>query len=281
MGTSASKRDAPPGSALIPPWAEQDPPPPPELIRLVGGDTNPSSIEDSDFNGEKPASLGSLAPPRRYNGFRRRLSRYIATGDREEGKKALGHWVKTSMGGARASTQRMSRAVRLGGTVLAGLARANAGLPPVQGQLDIRALAGLKSDDAVGRIVDAFCPAGITDEDAVRSAVGESLASVLTGADKFDPAAIDENTVRLAVLSFAAEIVFVTVASDSKGALTAATPALAIERENGLRALIREAADLVGTPLLEAAGPLLTDIAVSDLVSKLVFEVQTEIVSWV
>ena len=42
--------------------------------------------------------------------------------------------------------------------------------------MDIRELAGLPSDVAIGRIVDAFCPAGIADEDAVRSAVGETLA---------------------------------------------------------------------------------------------------------
>jgi hypothetical protein len=146
--------------------------------------------------------------------------------------------------------------------------------------LDVRVLAGLPSHVAVRRIVDAFCPAGIADEDAVRSAMGESLASVLAGADTFDPTAIDQHTVQVALLSFVAEIVFVTVTSDSKNALASAPPAVAIERENGLRDLIREVADIIGTPILETSGTLLTAAGIANLVSRIVTDVQEEMATW-
>jgi hypothetical protein len=273
MGTSASKRDAPPGSVLIPPWADQDPPAAVEVPQ--------EPQEEAPEQGEAPNAQPVIANERRYNGFRRRLGRYMATGDRDEGRKALGHWVRTSAGGPRAGTQRLARGIRLAGAVISGLASAGSGQPPAPGQLDIRSLSGLPSDVAVGRIVDAFCPPGIADEDAVRSAVGETLATVLAGADTFDPTAIDPNTVRLAILGFAAEIVFVSVASDTKDALVSTRPEIAIERENGLRNLIREVADIQGTPLLAAAGALLTPAAVSDLISRLITEVQAEMATWI
>lgn len=273
MGTSISKRDAPSASVLIPPWADQDPPVPPQ--------NPPPTPPDDDQNAPgAPAPNPPLAEPRRYNGFRRRLSRYAATGDRDDGRKALGHWVRTSMGGASAGTQRLSRAIRLGGGALAAVSSAGSGQTAAAGSLDVRGLAGLPVDVAIGRIVDAFCPPGIADEDALRSAMGEALALVLAGADTFDPAAIDQNAVRVAILSFATELVFVSVTSDAKNALTGVSPSVAIDRENGLRSLIREVADDVGTPLLAAAGSLLAPAAVTNLVSRLVLAVQTEMETW-
>jgi 7-cyano-7-deazaguanine synthase in queuosine biosynthesis len=85
---------------------------------------------------------------------------------------------------------------------------------------------------AVDKIVDAFCPPGILDEDIARLAMGESLATALAGVDTFDPNAIDANAVRVATLTFAAELVFLSVAGDGGRALAAAPrPTAAAQRE--------------------------------------------------
>jgi hypothetical protein len=160
------------------------------------------------------------------------------------------------------------------------MARAAADQAPLPGELDLRKLAGLPADAAIDQIVDAFCPPGILDEDALRAAIGEALASLLAGADKFDPASIDQGAIRAVVLRFVAELVFVSVMLDSGESLSAAPPSLAIQRENGLRDLIREVVDIAGTPVLDAAGTTLNRTRMEDLVSQLVAEAHRVIATW-
>ena len=184
------------------------------------------------------------------------------------------------MGGAAAGTRRLSRAIRLGSAALAAVSRAGTGQGANAGTFDVAALSGLSSDIAIARIVDAFCPPGIGDEDALRAAIGETLAELLASADTFDPTALDPNAVRLAMLRFVAELVFVTVSADAGNSLDSVSPLVAVEREASLRDLIREVADHVGTPILQAAGNLLTTAAVTNLVSNVVTAVQVEIATW-
>ena len=269
MGTSQSKRDAGPGRPLVPPWANQDPAPPPEV---------PAQTPQTPLPAPTPAEL---APPRRYLGFRRALGGYAASGDPGDAHIALGHWARTATGGSRAGSARVARAARTGGAALAGLSRAANGLAPASGAIDIRTLAGLPIESAIDRIVDAFCPPGILDEDLARIAIGEALATVLAGADAFDPAALDVHAIQVATLTFAAELVFLQVAGDVGTSLAAApSHAAAVQRETDLRALIREVADIVGTPILEAANNLLTPETMAGLVSQLVRAVEAEMESW-
>jgi hypothetical protein len=273
MGTSQSKRDAPPAAPLIPPWADQDPPLPEPAINPVVPPNQPAAIP-------QPPAV-ELAPPRRYAGFRSALGHFASSGDQRDVRAALGHWARTSTGGARAGAARVARAARTGGAALAGFARAGAGQPPVAGALDVRSLAGLPVALAVDRIVDAFCPPGILDEDMARLAMGEALATALAGVDTFDPNAIDANAVRVATLTFAAELVFLSVAGDGGRALAAApSPTAAAQREADIRSLVREVADMVGTPILAAAGNMLTPAGMAALISQLVEVVQTEIGTW-
>ncbi|MCK9374980.1 MAG: hypothetical protein M0P73_02405 [Syntrophobacterales bacterium] len=176
---------------------------------------------------------------------------------------------------------RVQRAVRTGGAALASFARAGAGQPPVAGALDVRSLAGLPVDVAVDRIVDAFCPPGIIDEEIARLSIGQALTTALLGADTFDPNMIDTNAVRVATLTFAAELVFVSVAGDGASALSAArNPVAAAHRESEIRSLVREATDMVGTPILAAAGSVLTPDGMAALVSQVVEAVQEEMETW-
>jgi hypothetical protein len=185
------------------------------------------------------------------------------------------------MGGSGAGAARVARAVRTGGAALAGIARAGAGLAPVADALDVRTLTGLSVDAAIDRIVDAFCPSGILDEDAARLAIGEALATAMSGIDTFDPAALDANSVRVATLTFVGELVFVQIAGDGSKSLAAApSPTVAVQREADLRSLIREVTDVIGTPILEATGNVLTPSAMESLVSWLVQDVEKEISTW-
>lgn len=273
MGTSQSKRDSGPGKPLVAPWAAHDPAP-------VGGGEAPVAPAAAP-EAPAPAIPAAVAPPRRFAAFRTALRRYARTGNADDVRSALGHWSRTSGGGARVGTARVARAARTGGAALAGFAQAAAGTPPEAGALDIRSLAGLPVQAAIDRIVDAFCPPGIVDEDLARAAIAEALDLALAGLDTFDPAAISQDAVNVATLAYAAELVFLEIAGDGGRALAGApSQAAAVERERAIRSLIREVADVVGSPILAGAGAGLTSDAMAALVSRLVGAVRSELDTW-
>lgn len=258
---------------MVPPWAAADPAP---VAAPAPDGATPAAVPAAPA----VAPVIAVAPKARFIGVRKALGRYAKTGDGRTARSALGHWARTGVGGSRAGTARVARAASTGGAALAGLARAASNLGPTPGALDIRGLAGLPIEAAIAQIVDAFCPPGILDEDLARLAVGEALAEALGGVDTFDPAAIDPNAAAIGALAFAAELVFLQVAGDAGQAFADTPPALAVDREANIRALVREVADAVGTPLLQAAGPVVTPSAMAGLVSRLVGAVVAEMETW-
>lgn len=95
-----------------------------------------------------------------------------------------------------------------------------------------------------------------------------------------DPVAVDANAVRVATLAFVAELVFVQVAGDAGRSLATVGPVAAALREAEIRSLVREVVNLVGTPILVAAGAVLSEQRMSALVSQLVRETLEEVATW-
>jgi hypothetical protein len=241
---------------------------------------DPGPPADEVIDGEEDGDGPELAEPRRYAGFRMALSRFAGSGDLADARTALGRWAHKSMGGGSAASRRTARAARTGGAVLAAMARAGAGQEPEPGALDIRTLAGQSVEVTVSAIVDAFMPPGILDEMAARLAMEMALALALSGADTFDPAALDANAVRIATLAFVTELVFVEVAGDAGRSLAAIGAAAAAQREADIRSLVREVVDLIGSPVLAAAGAVLSAARMSALVAQLVRVALEEVATW-
>lgn len=278
MGTSQGKPDAPSGAPLVPPWAAKDPAPPSPAQQVSG---QPQATPIQGAPPAAPIAAQDPAPPRRYANFRRALGRFATSGARDDARTAMGHWARTSSGGSRKYSRRLARSARTGGAALVGLARAGAGAAPLPGGIDIRSLAGQPMDSAIDKIVEAFCPPGILDEETIRLAMGEALEVALGSADTFDPAAIDENAIRIATLSFVGEMVFLGIVGDAGESLSAApSPTAAVERESDIRALVREVTDVLATPELHAAGGTMTPRAMSTLISRLISEAVAEIETW-
>lgn len=270
MGTSQSKPSLSGGKPLVPSWADQDPTPPhPE------GSTN---APDEGTPGDVPASRPQRTlPARPLAGVRRALRDYYGSGDVGAARRAGGRFARGVGGGGAARYQRASRS---GGAALAAVARAANGLAPVPGSLDLRSLAGRPVDEAIAEIVDAFCPTGILDEEATRIAVGEALFEALGDSDVFAPEAINEVAIIIAARCFVAEIVFASLAAEAGRSADTVSPAVAVARENGLRDLIREVTDLVGTPILQNAGAMLTPEAVENVVAQVTSAVLAEMSEW-
>ena len=160
------------------------------------------------------------------------------------------------------------------------MARAAGGLDPLPGSLDLRTLTGRPVEEAIAEIVDAFCPPGILDEEATRLAVGEALFEALGDADVFTPDAINDVALFVATRCFVAELVFASLAAEAGKAADSIPPAVAVARENGLRDLIREVTDLVGTPILQGVGALVTPQAVEGVVAQVTDAVLAEMREW-
>lgn len=272
MGTSQSKPSAKPGSPLVPSWADQDPPPP--------GDAPPPERTPDDPPAPDTAADAEVFEPRRLAGMRRALKRYMSSGDRNDARRALGHFSRGSAGGGAAGARRLSRAARVGSGVIAALSQVASGQSVAPSGFDLRTLTGLPVARAVDAIVDAFCPPGIVDEDNIRAAVGEALTEALAGLDQFDPEAINDYTVLIATRSFIAELVFGAVMAEQGQASEDVSPLQAIARENDLRALVREVTDAMGTPIIQGAGSALSQERVSQLVNQITTVIYEEMSGW-
>lgn len=271
MGTSQSKPSLSGGKPLVPSWADQDPSPP-------ENPDNPTGPEDQSAPEPAPAPRPERTlPPRPLAGVRRALRDYYQSGDASAARRAGGRFARSIGGGGAA---RYQRAARTGGAAFAALARAANGLEPSPGTLDLRSLAGRPIDEAIGEIVDAFCPTGILDEEATRIAIGEALFEAIGDSDVFAPEAVNDVALLIATRCFVAEIVFASLAAEAGKSADAVSPAVAVARENGLRDLIREVTDVVGTPLLQSAGATLTPQAFEGLVSQVTDAVLAEMREW-
>jgi hypothetical protein len=208
------------------------------------------------------------------------LRDYLSTGDQRLGRRALGRYARAVGGGQAAA--RHARAARSGGSAIAAIAAvAGAGGGPViVDGFDLGALAGLPLEDAIGAIVDRFCPPGILDEDMARAAVAESLFVALDGSVDFDLSAIDDRTIVSATACFVAEIVFASIAVEQGESANNVSPDIAVRRENDLRDLIREVADQAAVPVIQRAGSALDARTMEGLIAQITATVYEEMSHW-
>lgn len=156
---------------------------------------------------------------------------------------------------------------------------AAAGQTPPSG-FDVASLTGRPVSEAIDAIVDAFCPPGILDEDAIRAAMAEALTEILQGVDTFDPEQLDPAAILMTMRAFVAELVFQTIMAEEGAAANGVPPLQAVERENDVRALVRDTTDREATPILQnTLGPM-TPKQVEGLVKAIVTNVGKELASW-
>jgi len=276
MGTSRSKPPARPGSPLLPSWADKDPvddggpqpPPSPQIPALPPGAPPPAPLPPE------------FLEPRRLSGFRRSLKRFYSSGDREDARRALGHFARGAAGGGGSGGQRMARAARTGGAAIAAIAGAAQGNTVAANGFDLGSLTGRPLGEAIDAIVDAFCPPGIFDEDLLRASIGEALAEALDGNDPFDPASINNEAAVVAARALIAELVFRSVMVEQGQAAENVPPLQAVQRENDFRSLIREVTDVHATPALTAVQGQLSQNQVAAIVRSVVTIVLEEASEW-
>lgn len=145
MGTSSSSNGPGSGVSLDPPWLEDI-----EIPNII---KQPSS--------DKTEIPLILAPKSRFGNARRNMGEYVRSGSRDSLRKALGHYSKSGMGGARQLSQRMRTSTK----VAANFVNTFRSLRDDESFELRKVLLELKDKNASARkvintIIEAVCPNG-------------------------------------------------------------------------------------------------------------------------
>lgn len=224
MGTSKSSPGPGGGSPLVPPWADLD-----------------------------EAGPGPAPDPQRFRSFRIALGKYIGKNDPAYLKTALGHYARTSAGGAGTAARRFAPAAKAGAALLGTIADlAAGGTGEAESGVNLSALAGRDIESVIEAIVEALCPVGSSgDSDAIRIGLSEALAECLEDQDTFDPTALTEEMIIELGLAYIEEEVCLRIILDSGAAFEKLDdPVASIDKENELRQLVRVVVDQCGGPAL-------------------------------
>ena len=222
MGTSRSNPGSGSPTPLVPPWADHD--------------------------GEGP---GPEPPPHRFRSFRTDLGRFVRDGNIADLRSALGHYARTSTGGADVAVRRLSPVIRVGGALLSlftGLQRGGTGV--AESGINVAALAGSDVGTVIDAIINALSPpGGSSDDELIRQSMDCALAEMLGGQESFDTTAITNEMVVDLCLKYLIETVFNRMLLDAGQAFDkAGSPERAIQAEN-------EMYSIVEALVTETAGP--------------------------
>lgn len=220
MGTSTSSRGPNNNSPLVPPWADVD-----------------------------GAGPGPEPQPNRFRGFRTSLGRFVSSGDRAYLHKALRGYARSATGGSAVGPRRFGAMAQAGGGLFGVLNQIRN--DPVNVQVNLRALVGRTTREAISAIVDALVPEN-GDADRIRAALNEALATCLDGEAVFDFNNVTDEVLMDVMVAYAAQCVFEQVVMDSDRAFAKAeTPRQAEDAERDLFELVRVVTEKYMTPLLE------------------------------
>ena len=110
MGTSQSSGGPGSGVPMVPAWVPDSPvgePSAPENAIPEGAPEDANAPEGAPPPSAPPAAPLQIAPPARFLGTRRALGDYARTGDSDDMRRGLGHYVRTDYGGSATATRRM------------------------------------------------------------------------------------------------------------------------------------------------------------------------------
>lgn len=229
MGTSTSSKGANNRSPLVPPWAAVD-----------GAGPGPKPEEN------------------RFKSFRTHLGKFVASGDGNQLRKALGRYARSSTGGSTVGPRRFGAMAQTGAGLYEALNQLRTNSP--NAPVNVAALAGRPTREVIDALVDALVPAN-GDADRIRSALNEALSTCLEGVQVFDFASITDDVLVNLMVAYTALCIFQAIVMDSDKAFTKGPTPEAVERaEKDLMQLVEVITDKHMLPLLQnGIGNLTTD----------------------
>jgi len=165
---------------MVPPWV-------PDLAAPAGDDpgANPEPANPETPQGEQPAKSDEatvqVAPPGRFRPARISLGRFASSGDGRDLRRALGHYVRTGLGGTRTASRRLGGTAHTANALYSALSQLASGQTQPGSPLDRDLLAGKSARGVIAAVVEAVRPVdGTLDAEASRNAVSLALSDLLT-----------------------------------------------------------------------------------------------------
>jgi len=191
MGTSGSS-DGPGGGVPFDPLWLDDIGTPQPSDGQPPGDQGPYDGDSGDGQPEPPPETPikptDVAPPRRFANARRALGEFARTGSEEAFKRAVGHYSRTGMGGARSAANRMRTSARSAANVFNILQSARERTDPAINEwVDSLTARNASAQEIADEIVKHAAPAGGSqDEAACQQSMAQAMEDLLAGDPSID-----------------------------------------------------------------------------------------------
>lgn len=207
MGTSASSNGPVGGVPFDPPWLDDIAQPQPD------DGVQPEDQGDGDGDSGSPPSEQplepqtkppELAPPARFGNARRKLGDFARTGNQDAFRKAVGHYSRTGMGGARNAANRMRTSTRSAANLFGVLQLAREGSDPAINEW----VTSLTSQNAGARdiadeIIRRVAPSGGTlDETSCRDSMAQAMQDLMFENPDVDLLHLDDDAIWTLIESF-------------------------------------------------------------------------------
>lgn len=179
MGTSTSSAGPGPKVPIDPPWLDQIGKTPSEATGDDGADEDHADKPKDDSDDVDPVE--QIAPSRRFFGARRALKEFAHTGDIGALAKAVGHYSKSGMGGAKNVSARMRASTR-SATGLVGILQAarDRDTPEVREWVSSLIASNASVQDVINEIIEqVMTGGGSIDEEACKDSMAQSMAELL------------------------------------------------------------------------------------------------------
>jgi hypothetical protein len=245
MGTSQSAKGPSSNVSMVPPWADDQP--------------------------DQP-----LPPPPtgRFKNFRRAMSKYVKSGNHDTLKTALGHYARTSTGGAKVAVRRFGNIIKTGGALLNFLATGQA--PANAPGLSFSQIAGKPVEEAISIVADNLIAIN-GDSDRIRTAMNNALIEALEGVDTFNPSNMTEDMLADVMVNYLTESIFLDVLQNSGESFNYLdNPIELVSRQNDLHELTRTIVDKNLSGKTKDGIHALNAARISDLQRQAIIEVWQE-----
>ncbi len=184
MGTSGLSDGPSGGVSFDPPWLDDIAPP--QLGDGVQSDDQGTDDADPESNQPEQQPQSTLiptmfAPQGRFGNARRRLGDFARTGNEDSFRKAVGHYSRTGMGGARNAANRMRASSVSAANLFGFLQSAREGTDPTINEwVSFLTDRSASAQDVVDEIIRQVAPnGGSLDETSCRESIAQAMEDLL------------------------------------------------------------------------------------------------------
>jgi hypothetical protein len=190
---------------------------------------------------DQPQKSLPAPTPGRFKQFRRSMTGYAKTGNREQLKTALGHYSRTSTGGATVAVRRFGHIIKVGSTLLGLLCTGQT--QPNEPSLNLKQLSDKPIEEAISIIADTLTPMN-GDGERVRTSINNALVVALDGITEIDFSIMTDDILVSVLINYLTENIFLDVLLNSGNSLNnAETLSEKTKMENNLHELIKVLTD--------------------------------------